>query len=185
MVLFVAETNRQGFDRRQTFPAGPRNDFGPPGVDESEHVPLSPLPPLRSSPLAPPSSAEPTPDIRVSRPSDTRPARPAGEGPGKSAPEKTTAPASERPIERAPPEAFDTVWPADSRPPREDVVHSSRVQPAAQTRSSGEQGPRPEPPQPRIPEPAAVSVLKSGVVDGMAYTLYTDGSIEAACWHRA
>ena len=24
-----------------------------------------------------------------------------------------------------------------------------------------------------------VSVLKSGVVDGMAYTLYTDGSIEA------
>ncbi len=26
---------------------------------------------------------------------------------------------------------------------------------------------------------APVSVLKSGVVDGMAYTLYTDGSIEA------
>jgi hypothetical protein len=28
-------------------------------------------------------------------------------------------------------------------------------------------------------EPVAVSILKSGVVDGMAYTLYTDGSIEA------
>jgi hypothetical protein len=28
-----------------------------------------------------------------------------------------------------------------------------------------------------VPEP--VSVLKSGVVDGMAYTLYSDGSIEA------
>ena len=27
--------------------------------------------------------------------------------------------------------------------------------------------------------PAPVSVLKSGVVDGMAYTLYSDGSIEA------
>ena len=26
---------------------------------------------------------------------------------------------------------------------------------------------------------APVSVLKSGVVEGMAYTLYTDGSIEA------
>ena len=26
---------------------------------------------------------------------------------------------------------------------------------------------------------ASVSVLKSGVVDGMAYTLYSDGSIEA------
>ena len=28
-------------------------------------------------------------------------------------------------------------------------------------------------------EPRPVSILKSGVVDGMAYTLYTDGSIEA------
>jgi hypothetical protein len=27
--------------------------------------------------------------------------------------------------------------------------------------------------------PHAVSILKSGVVDGMAYTLYSDGSIEA------
>ncbi len=27
--------------------------------------------------------------------------------------------------------------------------------------------------------PAPVSVLKSGVVDGMAYTLFSDGSIEA------
>jgi hypothetical protein len=35
---------------------------------------------------------------------------------------------------------------------------------------------------PAAAEPARsepVSVLKSGVVDGMAYTLYTDGSIEA------
>jgi hypothetical protein len=31
----------------------------------------------------------------------------------------------------------------------------------------------------RREEPAAVTVLKSGVVDGMAYTLYSDGSIEA------
>lgn len=52
--------------------------------------------------------------------------------------------------------------------------------------------PRPEPPT--VPEPAGaeaapaprppveakpVSILKSGVIDGMAYTLYTDGSIEA------
>ena len=27
--------------------------------------------------------------------------------------------------------------------------------------------------------PTPVSILKSGVVDGMAYTLYSDGSIEA------
>ena len=32
-----------------------------------------------------------------------------------------------------------------------------------------------------VPQQAspAVSILKSGVVDGMAYTLYSDGSIEA------
>jgi len=29
------------------------------------------------------------------------------------------------------------------------------------------------------PEQSAVTVLKSGVVDGMAYSLYSDGSIEA------
>jgi hypothetical protein len=31
----------------------------------------------------------------------------------------------------------------------------------------------------RADAPPQVSVLKSGVVDGMGYTLYTDGSIEA------
>ncbi|MGZ3410947.1 MAG: DUF308 domain-containing protein, partial [Xanthobacteraceae bacterium] len=29
------------------------------------------------------------------------------------------------------------------------------------------------------PDPKPVTILKSGVIDGMAYTLYTDGSIEA------
>jgi len=29
------------------------------------------------------------------------------------------------------------------------------------------------------PEPEPVRIFKSGVIDGMAYTLYTDGSIEA------
>jgi hypothetical protein len=28
-------------------------------------------------------------------------------------------------------------------------------------------------------EPAPISVLRAGIVDGMAYTLYSDGSIEA------
>ncbi len=35
------------------------------------------------------------------------------------------------------------------------------------------------PPAGRNEEPAQVTVLKSGVVDGMAYSLYSDGSIEA------
>jgi hypothetical protein len=32
-------------------------------------------------------------------------------------------------------------------------------------------------------EPRSVAILKSGVVDGMAYTLYADGSIEAQLPH--
>jgi len=44
-----------------------------------------------------------------------------------------------------------------------------------------ESAPPPEPPPPPRPaaEPRAVSILKSGVIDGMGYTLYVDGSIEA------
>ena len=41
-------------------------------------------------------------------------------------------------------------------------------------------GKRPEPELPGIPpKPRTVAILKSGVVDGMGYTLYVDGSIEA------
>jgi hypothetical protein len=40
---------------------------------------------------------------------------------------------------------------------------------------NGEAGGRP----PKATERGPATILKSGVVDGMAYTLYTDGSIEA------
>jgi len=39
--------------------------------------------------------------------------------------------------------------------------------------------PAPEPPTASAPPSEPVAILKSGVVDGMAYTLYVDGSIEA------
>ena len=38
--------------------------------------------------------------------------------------------------------------------------------------------PAPEPEAPPAVEQAPVTVLKSGIVDGMAYSLYSDGSIE-------
>jgi hypothetical protein len=41
---------------------------------------------------------------------------------------------------------------------------------------------RPREPRPAPPKPAAErgpTILKSGVIDGMPYTLYADGSIEA------
>ena len=39
--------------------------------------------------------------------------------------------------------------------------------------------PGPHPPAARSEDQPQVTVLKSGVVDGMAYSLYSDGSIEA------
>jgi hypothetical protein len=42
-----------------------------------------------------------------------------------------------------------------------------------------EPAPEPRPVEPAPEAPTTVSILKSGVVDGMAYTLYSDGSIEA------
>jgi hypothetical protein len=77
------------------------------------------------------------------------------------------------------PENFDAFWPSERRvgsveadpgPKVEDV----RAQP---DEAVSVQDPPPEstPPQ----EPPATAILKSGVVEGMAYTLYADGSIEA------
>lgn len=80
------------------------------------------------------------------------------------------------------PSPFDFTWPEhkteEAAPPHEEMpVEPEAAAPAA------EPMPEPEPSAPVEPEPAErprdVAVLKSGVVDGMGYTLYVDGSIEA------
>jgi hypothetical protein len=69
----------------------------------------------------------------------------------------------------APPESFETVWPKRSQ--RKDDQAPAKEPPK-----------RPWPSETAAPEeeePRQPAILKSGVVDGMAYTLYADGSIEA------
>jgi hypothetical protein len=77
------------------------------------------------------------------------------------------------------PEAFDTVWPKrGARRANEQADAGESARPAA-TEAPIER-PYSEPPLVAASDdsrPAAI--LKSGVVDGMAYTLYADGSIEA------
>ena len=67
------------------------------------------------------------------------------------------------------------VWPdvrskqapsAEPAPPRAEVRPEVRPEPPARPRE-----------EPRAERPSAI--LKSGVIDGMGYTLYADGSIEA------
>jgi hypothetical protein len=68
-------------------------------------------------------------------------------------------------------EQFDAMWP--KRRPGDQ----SRPDEIARQPSMSGEPPRAE------REPRSVAILKSGVVDGMAYTLYADGSIEAQLPH--
>jgi hypothetical protein len=76
---------------------------------------------------------------------------------------------------------FDPNWSRGgagrSEPERPPVERAAPPQPEEPPASPPtEQAP---PGQSAPPQPMPVSILKSGVIDGMAYTLYTDGSIEA------
>jgi hypothetical protein len=89
---------------------------------------------------------------------------------------------------------FEAFWPKKQRPGREAPAPAVQ-QPAAQQPPAlpvepvltpepvqfqfREPAPEPRPAAPAPEAPTMVSILKSGVVDGMAYTLYSDGSIEA------
>jgi hypothetical protein len=76
----------------------------------------------------------------------------------------------------APPATFEDAWPQAERPRSVDVSRRSRTPPlpAAEGGAATDRAPAA-----RNEEPPQVTVLKSGVVDGMAYSLYSDGSIEA------
>jgi hypothetical protein len=82
----------------------------------------------------------------------------------------------------APPASFDDAWPkseraraVDSPPPR----RGGRAPSTFTEANAGAAAPDRYPPAAPAEEQPPVTVLKSGVVDGMAYSLYSDGSIEA------
>jgi hypothetical protein len=79
------------------------------------------------------------------------------------------------------PASFEDAWPQSDRT-RSDPLRRART-PSTFTEPNAAPAPAPAPERPapivQSEEPAPVTVLKSGVVDGMAYSLYSDGSIEA------
>ncbi|WP_076862348.1 hypothetical protein [Bradyrhizobium mercantei] len=77
------------------------------------------------------------------------------------------------------PATFDDAWPKADRPRSVDVAPRRTPRPSTfgETQSAAAQPSSGHPPPPQEQPP--VTVLKSGVVDGMAYSLYSDGSIEA------
>jgi hypothetical protein len=83
----------------------------------------------------------------------------------------SVAPSPARPPQAA---RFDAMWPAEAKPEKAPI--SSDIKPNLPPPRAGGS---PKPAEPEVQKPRAVAILKSGVVDGMGYTLYVDGSIEA------
>ena len=144
---------------------------GPEEVARVEAQLLAPGGPFEIEPVAPAGSGTPTQPLRQRRnlmfSSTVRKDR-----------ERPPAPATE--ADEAPTASFEDAWPRPDRgrPAEGPQRRASRLAPSEQTVG----GERPVPPGlPPAPgeAPSAVTVLKSGVVDGMAYSLYSDGSIEA------
>jgi hypothetical protein len=147
----------------------------PPVVEVPDEAPLSPRPPQRPSMPQPPEAGEPKPwaasrpepaaelpprvDLPTPQPAPRH--EPAKEGFDLVWPDRATgaAPASEA-ARREP--ALDMPLPPVPARPRENKPADRR--PPGPARMAGERGP---------------AILKSGVIDGMPYTLYADGSIEA------
>jgi len=78
------------------------------------------------------------------------------------------------------------MWPAEGKPAKGPVDTDAQSfepkfgPPPRETAAPQANRVEPEAPKTRLGnEPRAVAILKSGVVDGMGYTLYVDGSIEA------
>jgi hypothetical protein len=102
--------------------------------------------------------------------------------PSRGGAESRTAPRAEQPMPRATPQpepakdkaGFDLVWPDRKAPPSEPAKREEPPRP----RESRPPERRSEPPPKPAPE-RGPAILKSGVIDGMPYTLYADGSIEA------
>jgi len=100
-----------------------------------------------------------------------------------SAPDARPAPAvpSGSDSTEGPRATFEDAWPKSERSRTTDLLprRSARA-PATFTEPSADTaGAERQTPTARKEDPPPVTVLKSGVVDGMAYSLYSDGSIEA------
>jgi hypothetical protein len=81
----------------------------------------------------------------------------------------------------APPATFEDAWPQLDRPRTAEVPPPPRRSPRTPSTFTEPAAPATDrhPPAARPEDQPVVTVLKSGVVDGMAYSLYSDGSIEA------
>jgi hypothetical protein len=149
-----------------------------PGTAAAQAVPARPITPEPARAKAEPASSAPE------------------AGNGKERLDFLLRPRTNRPASQSA-EAFDAMWPkrggssrsplevSRAESPRAEVGARAALAEAtvsAESRRSAPQvavAPAPAPVAVEEQQQRSVAILKSGVVDGMAYTLYADGSIEA------
>ncbi|MGY4235480.1 hypothetical protein ACVIIW_004427 [Bradyrhizobium sp. USDA 4449] len=146
-----------------------------PAEPEAPQPPAAPEPPRRRNLMFASSSRKEREraGAKETKAAESVPPQALAEPTEAAAPEAPPAPASfddawPKPDRARPPEP-----PAARRPPPPPLRPSSSFEPVAPQPATAPPAPEPPPAQP------AVTVLKSGIVDGMAYSLYSDGSIEA------
>jgi hypothetical protein len=170
------EASAAGFERlRLSLPRGERKAVEPSAVADGEEVPLSPTG----------IAHQPVQQANEPAPAQREPEVSGDDRAGAQAVEALKASRLDflfrsRPLRPAQAANFDTMWPADAHSGR-NADGQTQTRTAEATQETGTapqvQGALIEPPlleQGRVP-----AILKSGIVDGMPYTLYADGSIEA------
>ncbi|MGC2826642.1 MAG: hypothetical protein WA322_20850 [Pseudolabrys sp.] len=95
---------------------------------------------------------------------------------GWQSPEPPAGSPQARPIHSA---NFDAMWPAEAKPSKGAVAGEPRPEARPDAPSRDDLAASPKRAEPEAQKPRTAAILKSGVVDGMGYTLYVDGSIEA------
>jgi hypothetical protein len=160
---------------RVSIPRAERPAAEPSIFAHDEEVPLSPNGAAHVQPRPPREAAPPEPKVAA----DDRGGGAAVEALKASRLDFLFRSKPARPVSQR--ENFDAAWPTDAR-----AGKRAESEPAPPVEGDERQAEQAVSVQDRRPEPApleeprgAATILKSGVVDGMAYTLYTDGSIEA------
>src|SRR6478736_3258665 len=136
---------------------------------DPEEAPMAVGDEISLSPPQPSGGSAPKTDVRGLAGRDQEPATAWKPSPPATPPVGS----SPRPLQ---PARFDAMWPAEAKSPKSNASDDAKQSfgPARDTFP-----PVPKRPEPEAQKPRAVAILKSGVVDGMGYTLYVDGSIEA------
>ena len=179
----------EAFVPMATEAAAERHPFEPrdPATPPAFPMPAEPAPMLRN----PEEPVEVEEDVSLSPPQTTadppaQQARPLGLPAWmRSRPQPQPEP---EPVKEERPSIFDSMWPPESKMfGRGDADRKTEpaepepavAEPKAEEAAPAEAAPAEPAAAEAQPKPRAVAILKSGVVDGMSYTLYVDGSIEA------